>query len=175
MSMLLDLNRIRAGVDRVTRRFEPSEFTGDDQFKVVAPVALDVEIAKDARKVRLTGQIQTTLSTDCSRCLEPFSIDVDAAIDSMFLPASANKAEADDEVAAEDLGVSYYRDDIIDLGEMMREQFYLTLPMKPLCRPDCLGLCPVCGINRNRETCACQTEWVDPRLDALRQFKGSLQ
>ena len=57
---------------------------------------------------------------------------------------------------------------MIDLGEVMREQFYLALPMKPLCREDCQGLCPVCGINRNRETCTCQAEWVDPRLEAVR-------
>ena len=48
-------------------------------------------------------------------------------------------------MADEDLGVSFYKDDAIDLGEVMREQFYLALPMKPLCRPDCQGLCPICG------------------------------
>jgi len=52
----------------------------------------------------------------------------------------------------------------------MREQFFLALPMKPLCREDCKGLCPVCGINRNRETCTCQSEWVDPRLEPLRHL-----
>jgi uncharacterized protein len=52
----------------------------------------------------------------------------------------------------------------------MREQFFLTLPMKPLCRPDCQGLCPVCGKNRNREQCDCKAEWVDPRLAELRKL-----
>jgi uncharacterized protein len=56
----------------------------------------------------------------------------------------------------------------------MREQFYLALPMKPLCRDECRGLCPVCGINRNRETCDCQSAWVDPRLDALRSLKDRM-
>jgi uncharacterized protein len=55
----------------------------------------------------------------------------------------------------------------------MREQFYLALPMKPLCRPDCQGLCPVCGKNRNVETCACQSEWVDPRMEALRRLRDT--
>ena len=56
----------------------------------------------------------------------------------------------------------------VDLGEMLREQFYLALPMQPLCRPDCQGLCPVCGVDRNLERCECQTEWVDPRLSGLK-------
>ena len=69
---------------------------------------------------------------------------------------------------------AFYTGDAIDLGELMREQFYLALPMKPLCGEDCQGLCPVCGKNRNRETCACESTWVDPRFEALRELKKQL-
>ena len=75
------------------------------------------------------------------------------------------------EVGEDDLGVSYYKDDAVDLSEIVREQFYLALPMKPLCREDCKGLCPVCGKNRNREACTCQSEWVDPRLEPLKNLR----
>jgi uncharacterized protein len=75
------------------------------------------------------------------------------------------------EVAADELGLTEYSGDAIDLGQMMREQFYLALPMKPLCMPDCKGLCPVCGKNRNRETCSCESTWVDPRFEVLRNLK----
>ena len=60
-------------------------------------------------------------------------------------------AEAEREVEEDDLATSYYRDDQIDLNELMREQFYLALPMKPLCQDDCQGLCPQCGTNLNTE------------------------
>jgi uncharacterized protein len=53
----------------------------------------------------------------------------------------------------------------------MREQFYLALPMKPLCRADCKGLCPMCGTNLNRGTCDCKREWKDPRLSALKELR----
>jgi uncharacterized protein len=171
MSMLLDLSRLRSGVERVQRRFAPGDFPATDDFRVIAPVELEAEVRKDAQKVRLVGRVETTLECDCSRCLEPFRIPVNATIDSLLLPASANAGEAEQEIEQEDLGVSFYRDDEIDLGELIREQFYLALPMKPLCDEACRGLCPVCGINRNRETCTCQSEWVDPRLEGLRQFK----
>ena len=69
---------------------------------------------------------------------------------------------------------AFYTGDAIDLGELMREQFYLALPMKPLCVEDGQGLCPVCGKNRNRETCACESTWVDPRFEALRELKKQL-
>jgi uncharacterized protein len=170
--MLLDLSRLRAGVERLERRYEPSAFdVAHEDFQLVAPVVLTAEVRKDARKVRLVGRIGTTLECECSRCLEPFRVPVDAGVDLMFLPAEQNTGAPEQEVAEDDLGVSYYRDDVIDLGEVMREQFYLALPMKPLCREDCQGLCPICGINRNREQCTCAATWVDPRMDALRRFK----
>jgi uncharacterized protein len=173
MSMLYDLNRLRTGTDRLTRRFEPTEFPVEEEFRLAAPVNLDVEIHKDATKVRVTGRVATTLQLDCSRCVEPFYNPLDATFVVIFLPATANAGEGEREVADEDLGVSFYKDETLDLAELMREQFYLAVPMKALCQPDCKGLCPVCGINRNRETCTCQTEWTDPRFDALKRLTGS--
>ena len=72
------------------------------------------------------------------------------------------------EVGDEDLSAAFYRDDAIDLVQLVEEQIYLALPMKPLCTPDCRGLCPQCGVNRNLETCNCQTRWEDPRLSGLK-------
>jgi DUF177 domain-containing protein len=167
--MKLDLSRLPNGVERIDRRYEPGAFRLDgEEFRLTAPVTLVADVRKDAQKVRLVGRLTTTLECQCSRCLEPFPVPVDATLDLMFLPATANTGGHEQEVAEEDLGVGYYRNDVIDLGDVMREQFYLALPMKPLCQADCRGLCPVCGINRNRETCTCRTDWVDPRMAALK-------
>lgn len=172
--MLLDLREFRGEVDRLSRTFAPEAFDleGED-FRIVAPVNLTAEVRKDSEKVRLVGRVTTTLEADCGRCLEPFAIPVDAPFDLLFLPDAtrpAGAASAEDEVQDADVGVAFYKEDTIDLGEVMREQFFLALPMKPLCRPDCQGLCPMCGVNRNRETCSCKSEWVDPRLAGLRKL-----
>lgn len=173
MGMLLDLSRLR-GVDRVTRRFDPAEFgPAEGEFRIVAPVDLDLEVSKDANRVQLTGRVRTTLELGCGRCLDRFEVPVDDAVDALLVPADTSRGVGEHEVTAEDLGVSFYKDDAIDLGEVMREQFYLALPMKPLCQAECRGLCPVCGVNRNREACSCQSEWVDPRLEALKRFTSS--
>ena len=79
----------------------------------------------------------------------------------------------DREVEDDDLETSYYGDDQIDLSELMREQFYLVLPMKPLCTEDCKGLCAQCGTNLNTGTCDCAPVWEDPRLAALKAIKGT--
>src|SRR5436190_750925 len=71
----------------------------------------------------------------------------------------------------DDLTTAFYENEEIDLGQLMREQFYLALPMKPLCRDDCKDLCPNCGTNWNNGTCECKQEWEDPRLAALKTLK----
>jgi len=172
--MLLDLSRFRAGEEHLDRRYEPAAFSkAEDEFRVITPIEFTADVRKDASKVRLVGRVKATLELDCSRCLEPFSVPVDAAFDVLFLPAGALAGEGEHEVKDDDLNVSFYKDDVIDLADIIREQCYLVLPMKPLCRPDCQGLCAVCGINRNRETCTCQSVWVDPRLEVLRKLTTS--
>ena len=172
MSLLLDLSRLRSGTERVDRRLDPSAFAdATEDFRVVSPVEFTAEVRKDGQKIRATGRVRATLECPCSRCLEAFTIALDAPFDALFLPASANAGSGEQQVADEDLGVSFYSNDTIDFGEIIRAQFYLALPMKPLCREDCQGLCPVCGINRNRETCSCQPIWEDPRLESLRRLK----
>jgi DUF177 domain-containing protein len=169
--MLLNLRTIH-GVrahEEVSRRYDPSAFDGDPgAYTVVAPVELVFGLDKDKDQFRLIGHVRTTLELSCSRCLEPFTLPVDAAFDLRYLPHSQNTGEGEVEIEEDDLTAAYYQDDEIDLGQLMREQFYLSLPMKPLCSDACRGLCPVCGANLNRTPCACDRSWTDPRLAGLR-------
>jgi uncharacterized protein len=167
--MLLDLTRYRQPEGHFSRTFQPGDVAqAGDAYRIVAPVVLDFEIFKDKERFRLVGTVKSELELSCSRCLEPYRLAVDASFDQRFLPA-AEMANADErEIQDEDVEISYYRDDQIDLNELLREQFYLALPMKPLCSEECKGLCPQCGINRNTGTCTCATEWEDPRLAALK-------
>jgi uncharacterized protein len=170
--MKLDLTRYRQPVSHFARTFEPEEVASDaGAYQIVAPVALEFDIHKDKDKFRLEGHLRTELELACSRCLEPYRFVVDADFDQRYLPASAASSDPDREVQEDDLETSYYSDDQIDLAELMREQFYLALPMKPLCRDDCRGLCPQCGTNLNTGTCDCSPVWEDPRLAALKAIK----
>ena len=167
--MQLDLTRYRQPEEHFSRTLQPTDVGQEgDAYRVVAPVHLDFDIQKDKEKFRLVGSVRTELELQCSRCLEPFKMPVDAMFDLRFLPASEIAADGEREVQDDDLDTSYYRDDRIDLNELLREQFYLALPMKPLCRDDCRGLCPQCGTNWNTGTCTCTAQWEDPRLAALK-------
>ena len=167
--MQLDLTRYRQPLNHFSRTFQPEEVAQEgDPYRIVAPVVLDFDIHKDKEKFRLEGTARTELELPCSRCLEPFRLPVDAAFELRYLPASEMETEPEREVQDEDLDTSYYRDDQIDVNELLREQFYLALPMKPLCQEHCKGLCPECGTNLNTAACDCAPVWEDPRLAPLK-------
>ena len=167
--MNLDLTQFRQPETDVVRRYEPEEFEGrTSQFRVAEPVDLRVKVHKDKERYRLVGTLKTQLELTCSRCLEPFRLPVDAAFDIRYLPQSENAGADEQEVEEDDLSDAFYRDEQIDLRQLMEEQFYLALPMKPLHSEDCKGLCPNCGTNLNERTCNCEVRWEDPRLAGLK-------
>jgi uncharacterized protein len=84
------------------------------------------------------------------------------------VPSEENRGEGEREIAEDDLTVAYYHDGSVDLVELLREQFQLALPMKPLCSDACRGLCAECGANLNRTECGCSPRWQDPRLEPLK-------
>ena len=168
---VLDLGKIRTAQERIERVYEPDALGRTEDYRVTAPVSLQFDIHKDKRQFRLVGRVATTLELICSRCLEPFIWLVDNEFDLRYHPTVQPEPGAAREIEADDLATSVYEEDQIDLGQLMQEQFYLTLPMKPLCDSGCKGLCPNCGTNLNGGTCTCKTHWEDPRLAALRALK----
>jgi len=167
----LNLKTIRTPQESFERVYAPEQIAVDEDFRVIAPVSLAFEIFKDGERFRLAGRVQTQLELPCSRCVEPFATPVDAHFDLRYQPQAENTGEGDLEIAEDDLTTAFYQHDEIDLAQLMREQFYLSLPMKPLCTETCGGLCPECGTNLNRGACACNHAWEDPRLAALRELR----
>jgi uncharacterized protein len=129
---------LAAGSGRAEQRFE-------DDLRV------DVEIHRYGTDVHLAGKITGGVSCTCGRCLDEFLWPL--ARPFRFLIVKARPGEP----AEDDTGLDHYNGDEIDLGPLLREQALLSLDRAVLCSPDCKGLCPQCGVNRNRETCNCAT------------------
>jgi uncharacterized protein len=164
--------------EHVDRTFQPSEFAAsvgiDEEYTVVAPVRLVMDVHKDGEAYRVTGRVETRLQLECGRCLESFEIPIDSPFELRYVPEVVAGAEGEErEVTEDDLTTSFYKEESIDLGELMHEQFVLALPMKPLCSDACKGLCVHCGTNLNKATCDCAPEWTDPRLAALKNLVKS--
>ena len=170
--MLLDLNKLHRQREHLERTFPPSAFDPQDSdYRVAAPVALVLDVQRLADKAfGLSGRVTTTLELECSRCVEPFQVPVDATFDLRYTPHPDDSGEDEVEVAEDDLAVAFYREGMVDLIDLMREQFVLALPMKPLCTEECRGLCLVCGTNLNKTRCDCAPKWEDPRLAPLKSL-----
>ena len=115
------------------------------RFRSFSPVSLAFDIFKDKAHFRLVGNVTTTLELPCGRCLEPFTLPVDASFDLRYQPHAANTGEGEREIEEDDLSTAFYENETIDLGQLMREQFYLALPMKPLCGEIASGSAPCAG------------------------------
>jgi uncharacterized protein len=133
-------------------------------------VDVQCQIIKTSGTIFIKGKISVSLVIDCSRCLEDVVVPVGSDFAYTLVPATPETKE-DLELTAEELEISYYQGDFIDLQPIICEQIILQIPVKPLCSEDCKGLCPHCGTNLNTAACNCHLEFVDERLAALKNFK----
>ncbi|MGH7254308.1 MAG: YceD family protein, partial [Nitrospirales bacterium] len=143
--------------------------------QVRSPLSLSVDVQKKHRTVTVTGVLGGIVVRECVRCLKEYP-------DPVQLPFSAEyrrEGEAGSEHpnlvgnGLEDLGEAEeepytYVGDQVELVDMLREQMILVAPMQPLCHPRCLGLCPVCGQNRNLRACGCQEPGIPSPFSVLR-------
>jgi uncharacterized protein len=110
----------------------------------------------------LGGNFTSTLKQECVRCLGDAFVSIDIPLDELyFYPEQEAPPGAYTFIG--DTG-------FIDLSDLIRETSFLAVPMRPICRPDCLGLCMECGQNLNEKDCGCTPDEIDPRLAELRQF-----
>ncbi|WP_147822237.1 DUF177 domain-containing protein [Salidesulfovibrio onnuriiensis] len=114
------------------------------------------------------GTLKGSVSMPCDRCAAPHEIDVDIDFDIYEeLTADVDEVEAEEtRIRKNDYGVVE-----LDMGALLWEELALALPVKPLCREDCKGLCPGCGRDLNTEECACDRDDGDPRLAVFRDLK----
>ena len=155
----------------------PSEVhvEGEESFDLLPGGRLDAQVERgDEDSVHVRGHLSASVRVQCGRCLEPFALPVDQDVDLFYLPhrndaRAAEEEEEDVELSDRDMVVAFYRGNQLDLGLMVREQLFLALPMKRLCREACAGLCPTCGVDRNTGQCDCPPE-ADPRLVPLKKL-----
>ncbi len=149
---------------QVERDEIPSVFTDELGQWVLGPVSLFLR--REGVEVAVTGTFQAWVRLTCGRCLAPFTLGFEDHVAGCFAPRPEGGAGV--ELTADDLDVTFYDGGEIDLGAFLRAETLLDVPMKPLCRANCQGLCPVCGGDRNVTACACQGQPEDPRLAPLR-------
>ena len=137
------------------------------------PPSIDVHLVyyRSGQQIFFNGWLAGTLEATCSRCLSAYSFALNKEFEFVLSPDPSKSGRKIEELRKEDLGLSYYSTEEINLTPLIREQVMLALPTRPLCEEDCRGLCGGCGVNLNHETCSCTTLTDDPRTAIFRTLK----
>jgi uncharacterized protein len=134
--------------------------------------AVRLHVTRDGDDVVVVGDLEASVPLVCGRCLEEFRVDIRPRVDARYVPRPA--IDDDVELGADDLDLDFYQNDELNLGTLVETETTLALPMKPLCRAECRGLCPTCGANRNVADCGCPPRPPDPRLAPLKDLASRL-
>ena len=154
---------LRESASGLGLRDVPCEFKSD--------VLVNLTLHKRNDEIVLLGRASGVVSEECSRCLKrsdrKFSVEFEVFCDK--IGARKRKPQPDEE--AGETYVAHHDGKVLDIGSVVREAVMLSMPMKALCREDCRGLCPVCGVNLNEQTCGCAASKPDVRWNALAKLK----
>lgn len=122
-------------------------------------------------EIRIRGTVKTELEADCDRCLDPVRRPIESGFDLFYRPTPDKDAPHELAIDAGEAEIGFYDGDGMELAEVLREYILLSLPMQQICKEDCQGICPECGLNRNAGRCQCTSKRVDERWTALKDWK----
>ncbi|MGA8185423.1 MAG: DUF177 domain-containing protein [Terriglobia bacterium] len=141
----------------------------ETKFRQAEPLAVNAEAELAGKEIRVRGHISGALEAACDRCLEQIRIPVALDFDLPYRPMEEIALEEEVEIVEDELMIGFFSGDGVNLADVVREQVLLSVPMKIVCRPDCRGLCPVCGENRNDKECDCSLQYEDSPFAFLKK------
>ena len=152
--------------------YEPDGLPLDERdLKLIERARIEGRIRRKGEEFQVDGTLTTTIESACARCLKPVVFPIRAEFSERFVTAVSWRAEEQHELASEDLNLSVFDGEAIDLDGLVREEIVLATPAQVLCREDCKGLCTVCGVDRNLNTCECETGEIDVRWERLKDLR----
>lgn len=149
---------------------------GYEELDFVSSVKFAGEMEHTAPYFRLTGEVSAEVKLMCSRCLAEFTLPLVVPVAEVY----TNKQEAlpDVDEDSEDFGfdeIGFFEGDDVEIAPALLKALFLELPMRPLCREDCLGICPQCGTDLNKGECSCRADNIDFRLEKLKTLFAQMQ
>jgi uncharacterized protein len=152
--------------------YAPDELPLEEwDLRLVEPARVEGRVRRKGEEAQVSGTLTTTVETPCARCLKPVLIPIKAEFFERFVTAVSWRTEEQHELASEDLNLSVFDGQTIDLDELVREEIDLATPVQAFCREDCKGLCPVCGVDWNLKACECGTQEIDSRWEKLKDLR----
>jgi len=167
--MIIDLNQFEQ--NRLPFEFKTIPNLDEELFRICGEVAVQGVLIRNVAQIEIEGNIKGEVETECFRCLSKVNLPIDLSFRDLFVSKEQFTNEQEKEVRGEDLSLSVYEDQKIDISDIVREEILLNIATQILCREDCKGLCATCGANRNETMCNCFEKEIDPRWAALKNLK----
>jgi uncharacterized protein len=170
--MRIELENLEGGKGDFAHVYQPDELNPvDERVRLTKPAAINGKIRLSGNDVFVNGHLDTQAQVECDRCLQLVEVPVNADFELEYITGSDYESSEAAELTEAEMSVSVFDGEAIDVDEIVKEQILLAVPTRMLCREDCKGICPECGIDRNTGQCNCVKEDVDPRWAALKNFK----
>jgi len=171
----LDLRKIPDGESRKSFLINSSQLEYQkDEVTFQGDIQGEIILSRRSGEIQVQGQLSFMTSLTCSRCLLPFEKNFTEEIFLRYLkghPNRRNQTSGEGEITEEDLTTNFYEGEEIEIGEALRDSILLALPVKPLCRENCKGLCSRCGQDLNLGDCGCPEEERFSRWKGLKGLK----
>lgn len=169
--MRIELAALENGKGRFSHAYAPGELNlADERVKLLDPPSVAGEVRQTGQRAHVKGRVSSRLQLECDRCLKALEFPVDSAFDLEYVTPAEYEAQNAVELTENDLDLSIFDGEVIDLDELVTEELLLAVPDHVLCTTDCKGICPKCGVDRNATDCDCETRQVDPRWAGLKEL-----
>lgn len=170
--MRIELENLEGGKGDFAHVYQPDELDPvDERIRLTEPATVKGKVRLSGNEVFVNGHIDTRAQVECDRCLQQIELPVSADFALEYITGSDYESSNLAELTEDAMAVSVFDGETIDVDEIVKEQIVLAVPTRVLCREDCKGICPECGIDKNTGECQCVTDDIDPRWAALKNLK----
>jgi uncharacterized protein len=168
----IELENLEGGKGDFAHIYQPEELNPvDERVRLTAPAAVTGKVRLSGNEVFVSGHVDTRAQVECDRCLQPVEAPVSADFALEYITGSEYESSEVAELTDSAMSVSVFDGEALDVDEIVKEQILLAVPTRMLCREDCKGICPQCGVDRNTGECNCETKEIDPRWAVLKNLK----
>jgi len=167
----IELASLESGKGKFAHGYAEGELVFEEaRLRLAHPPTISGEIRRDGRRAHVQGRVLAGVQVECDRCLAWIELPVDSTFKLEYVTQEDYLAQQADELTEDDLDLTVFDGEVIDIDELVTEEILLAVPDHLLCKEDCKGICPGCGVDRNSVDCDCATAEVDPRWAGLKEL-----
>ncbi len=157
-------------------KVEFSELTDlGEEIKVAEPFTGFFYLKKLGIDVEVIGYLKGSIILDCDRCLSTYIFKIEKKWSIELKPIKTLNLEEEKELKEDEMEVNFYENNWISFLDLLKEEIYLSIPYKKLCKEDCKGICPICGTNLNEVECECKVTKKETPFAVLKELFQNLK